>query len=208
MIDYYEWMAEPTFTLRDNASDMTKILPPDAVLSGPFAPQFTLSNQMGALIHMFGVAQVDSTLFERFPVTHLLVDIANENRARDDYPQIMGGAVRLVTYHVGKKKVRLYRIAERTNNIQTAQYQRSSFELAVDYYNTSEKVKSGQMLSEFLRLHPNNISGNLMLSELAEKAGQYKEAEFLLKKAVEFSPTNYNLNVPSCFYLVHFLDCI
>ena len=37
------------------------------------------------------------------------------------------------------------------------------------------------------------MSGYLLTSEIATKAGQFAEAEQLIKKAVEFSPTNYNL---------------
>ncbi|HOP07860.1 MAG TPA: hypothetical protein PLF13_11290 [candidate division Zixibacteria bacterium] len=191
---YAAWWSNPTFTLRDNSHDIAMILPPDAVLSGPFAPQFSLSNDLGTVIHMFGVAQADSNLFKRFPVTHLLVDEANENRARDDYSHIMSGATHVVTYYVGKKRVRLYRIAYQTDNPQTTQYKRSAFERAVDLYNEGSLVLANRLLIDFIKGHPQNISGYLMMYEMAKAGGFYEDAEALLKKAIEFSPTNYNLN--------------
>lgn len=192
--DYSVWLQSPTYSIRDNSLDMSMILPRDAIVSGPFGPQFTVENEVGTLIHMFGVAQVDTALFGRFPVTHLLVDEANENRARDDYPFVMGKAKHVVTYYVGKKKVRLYRIAEATGNPANRNYRRSEFEVAVDLYQADSKVEANRLLIEFLKLHPTNMSGLLMMYELAKGAEQYPQAEVLLKKAVEFSPTNYNLN--------------
>lgn len=193
-VDYGDWWRKPTFTARDNARDLEMILSPEAVLSGPYAAEFAVAGKLGAVIHMFGVVHVDRELFERFPVTHLLLDKGNETRARNDYPRLMGTAVHLCTYHVRLKKVRLFRIAGRTGNQQADSYQRSAFELALDYYRADSVARADRYAMEWVRDHPHSISGPLMLAERAQKAGHFEEAEVLFKKAVEFSPTNYNLN--------------
>ncbi|MEA3296797.1 MAG: hypothetical protein U9R56_02910, partial [candidate division Zixibacteria bacterium] len=205
-LDYCYWWQKPTFTLRDNARDLEMILPPEAVLSGPYAAEFTQNNNLGAVIHMFGVSHVDTTLFDRFPVTHLLVDKGHENRARNDYPRMMGGAVHICTYHLGLKKIRLFRVAGRTKNPLADRYERSAFELALDHYNADEVRSANQYALEFVREHPRSISGSLMVAERAEKAARYAEAEVMIKKAVEFSPTNYNLNARMALFYKNRFD--
>jgi len=189
-VDWYRW---PTYSERDNSADLAMILAPDAVLSGPFAAQLTQSNDLGCVIHMFGVVDVDSTLFARFPITHLLLDQANENRARADHPHVMGGAVHICTYHVGLRKVRLYRIAGHTDNPVADAYRRSPFEIAVDQSHGGNTAVMQQHLITFLQNHPENMSGYLLAGETAQQMNQYPEAEQFFKKAVEFSPSNYNL---------------
>jgi len=188
-----DWFRWPAYSERDNAADLAMILAPNAVLSGPFAAQMTQSNRLGCVIHMFGVVEVDSALFKRFPITHLLVDQANEDRARKDYPYVMAGAVHICTYHVGLRKVRLYRIAGYTGNASADAYQRSPFELAVDQSHGGNSALMQQHLITFFQSHPDNISGYLLAGQMAQQTGQYAEAEQFFKKAVEFSPTNYNL---------------
>ncbi len=192
--DYFNWMKRRSYTAQDNSADLSMILSPGAVLSGPYAAHLTLGGNLGTLIHMFGVSEVDTTLFARFPVTHLLLDQANETRARDDHPRLMGGAAHICTYHVGAKKIRLFRVAPYTRNARAFAYERSHFETAVDLYRADSVEAANRYAVEFMRLHPNNISGNLMVAEFARKSKQFDHAEMMFKKAVEFSPTNYNLN--------------
>jgi tetratricopeptide (TPR) repeat protein len=187
------WFNWPTYTMRDNAADLSMIVSPNAVLSGPFAATLTQDNDFGCVIHMFGVVDVDSTLFTRFPITHLLLDEANEKRARNDHPYVMGGAVQVCTYRVGVGRVRLYRIAGHTGNEIADSYQRSPFEMLVDHYRSGNAVLVQQYLVEFTQNHPNNISGYMLAGEMFFEDGRYAEAEPLIKKAIEFSPTNYNL---------------
>ncbi len=190
MADWWRW---PTYSARDNSADLAMILSPGAVLSGPYAAQLTQTGELGCVIHMFGVADVDSTIFTRFPVTHLLLDQANETRARNDHPYVMHGAVHICTYHVGVNKVRLYRIAGHTGNPAADNYRRSPFEMAVDQSRSGGSAIVQQYLITFLQNHPENMSGYMLAGEIAQKSKLYPEAEQFLKKAVEFSPTNYNL---------------
>lgn len=187
------WLNWPTYTMRDNAADLSMIVAPNAVLSGPYAAALTQDTELGCVIHMFGVVDVDSTLFSRFPITHLLLDEANEKRARNDHPYVMGGSALICTYRVGIKKVRLYRIAGNTGNATADSYQRSLFEILIDHYRSGKTGLVQQYLVQFTRNHPNNMSGYMLAGELAKEAGQFPEAEQLMKKAIEFSPTNYNL---------------
>ena len=116
IISYYSWADLPTFTIRDNSWDLGMVLGDGAVVSGPLAPTLIQENNLGCVIHMFGVSEADPELFNRFPITHLLLDNSNEKRAKTDYPDLMEHAKHVLTYHVGTHKTRLFRIAGISGN--------------------------------------------------------------------------------------------
>jgi len=193
ILDYTYWAKRPTFTARDNSYDLGLILSPQAVISGPYAGEMTMQNDLNTIIHMFGVSRADPDLFKKYPITHLLLDMRNENKARDDYPEVMENAAHICTYHIGLNKVRLFRIAGHTGNGRADNYRLSIFEEALDQFKTGEAAMGNRFIQQFMTVHPDNISGNLLMAEKAEKAEYMDEAEMLFKKAVEFSPTNYDL---------------
>ena len=192
--DYLAWREHPSFSARDNSRDLSLLLGPGAVISGPFAGELALENNYGVVIHMFGVSAPDPDLFKKFPITHLLLDQANAEYAQQDYPELMDSAIHFLTYHVGSQKVRLYRIAGHTGNPVADRYKPSLFEQIAEQFADPGKKVDNSLSIQFLEQHPQNMSGYLLLAEAAEKDGLYDFTEALLKKAVEFSPTNYNLN--------------
>ncbi len=192
--DYWYWTERPSMSARENSRDLGLLLSPGAVISGPFAGELTLENNFGTVIHMFGVSQADPDLFSKYPITHLVLDQANENRARQDYPQVMDSATHLLSYHIGLKNVRLFRIAGQTGNPTADAYRRSLFERLQLAFKEKSIQRRSELAVEFLRRYPDNRSCYLMLAEVAEKDSMYVLAEAMFKKAVEFSPTNYNLN--------------
>ncbi len=194
VMDFEYWAERPAFSGRDDSRDLAMILSPSAVISGPFGPDLGLETDYGTIIHMFGVSKPDSLLFRKLPITHLLVDEGNEDRAREDYPEMMDSAVHILTYHVGVKKVRLYRIAGHTENPQADSYELSRFEILQDQYRLDSVHIDKQLAIQFVKQNPENMSGYLLLGEAANADKYYDLAETMFKKAVEFSPTNYNLN--------------
>ena len=194
VMDYEYWWERPSFSARDDSRDLALILSPSAVVSGPFGPGLGLETDYGTIIHMFGVSKPDTTLFARLPVTHLLIDEGNEDRANEDYPGMMDSAVHILTYHVGLKKVRLYRIAGHTGNPAAEAYRLSLFEVLQEQYRKDSTHIDRQLAIELVKENPDNMSGYLLLGETANADKYYDLAETMFKKAVEFSPTNYNLN--------------
>ncbi len=195
VLNYYYWAVRPTFTARDDSRDLGIVLAsPGAVISGPFAPLLAMENRLPVVIQMFGVAQVDTSLFRRFPITHLLVDESNENAARADYPGLLDSAEHVVTYHVGLKKVRLFRIAGETGNTQASAYEESPVERMIDLYQTDQISRGNELAARLLQEYPANMSIYLAVAEVAALNTQLQLAETSFKKAVEFSPTNYHLN--------------
>ncbi|MFQ5498166.1 MAG: hypothetical protein ACE5FH_00700 [Candidatus Zixiibacteriota bacterium] len=191
--DYYYWWQRPTFTARDNSADLSRILGPGAVVSGPYAPSLTLENNIPAVIHMFGVTNPDPDLFTRFPITHLLLDTGNESRAEEDYPEVMDSAKLVSTYHVGLKKIRLIRVAGWTENPIADAYTPTMYERAADLMGSDSGAFGRALGAQFLERNRDCFYAYSMMGEFTVQDSLYQLAEQMFKKAVELSPTNYNL---------------
>jgi hypothetical protein len=189
-----DWRERVQYTVRDNARDLAMAVGDNAVYSGPYGPTFALVTGGPAVIHMFGPEGGNPNLFDRFPVTHLLLDESNEQRAKEQIPGVMDESPHICTYHVGLEKVRVYAIGGKTANPVAGQYKPSVFELAAVMFTIGDTARAWYLGAQYLREHPGNITGNLMMADIAQKQHQWERQEYFLKKAVEFSPTNYNLN--------------
>ncbi|PKK84780.1 MAG: hypothetical protein CVT49_01095 [candidate division Zixibacteria bacterium HGW-Zixibacteria-1] len=193
-VKYLGWSSTATYHIVRNSKDLVTLVSSEAVISGPYAPVMTLENRLMNFIHMFGVSVVDPDFFKNNPVTHLLLDKSNLEIATKDYPELMEKAVSICKYRIGGRDVSLYRIAEFTGNPAAANYKLSPYEAAMAAY-VNKDINSGNKFMEIYdRLNPENMSGNFVLAQLAEENGLYAAAERYLKKAIEFSPTDFYLH--------------
>ncbi|MEW6016098.1 MAG: tetratricopeptide repeat protein [Candidatus Zixiibacteriota bacterium] len=192
-IKYLHWSGRATYCIEANSRDINTVLSPEAVISGPYAATLTLGNINSNLIHMFGVANVDTAFFKRYPITHLLLDKSNEEQAKNNYPEIMRQAKQVSFYYIGTFRVTLYRVAGATGNITADQYQLSNYEIAIDSYFRNQ-YETGHL---YMRRHqtqfPRNLSANYASALLAHEFKIYDEAEMFFKEAIAFSPTDFHL---------------
>lgn len=193
---YLEWNSRVSYNTVNNSRDMDNLLSPEAVVSGPYAADFTLGNKYRNFIHMFGVASVDSSIFSRYPVTHLLLDKSNEERAKEDYAFVMEHAEPVTKYNVGGREVSLYRIVGLTGNRSANQYRLSAFETAMHYFikDTAHAVEGHKLMEIYLRKNPNNMSGHMTYAIMAQNGGAYQEAEQFYRRAADFAPTDFRLH--------------
>jgi tetratricopeptide (TPR) repeat protein len=194
-LKYYQWTSAVAFNTVLNSRDLATTLSPEAVVSGPYAADFTQNNALRNLIHMFGVANVDTVFFNRYPITHLLMDKSNLDKARKDYPEIMEKAKVLTQYQLPNRSINLYRIAGFTGNIAASNYIFSDYEFALEYYSRGDVELGHQYMKAHLVRNPDNISANLYSGLAAFRRRYYDDAEFLMKKAIEFSPNNFHLHL-------------
>ncbi len=191
---YYKWASATSYNTVCNSEDLATLLSPEAVVSGPYAADFTQDNKMLNLIHMFGVANVDSAFFERYPITHLIMDKYNAEAAIDQYPQIMKQAAVVTQYFLPKHVILVYRVAGATGNKAADNYALSDFEMANFHYARNDIDSGNYYMQKYLLKHENNMSGNYLAGIRAYDMGMITEADFLLKKAIEFAPTDYHLH--------------
>lgn len=191
--NYLDWSRRATFSTVADSKDLASILSPEAVVSGPFAADLTQNNNLQNLIHMFGVANVDTAFFRKYPITHLILDKSNEEYAKKNYPKLMEKADLITHYYIGTRKALLYRVAGLTGNMTADQYQKSSFELGVSYYLKQNSDSGNYFMKRFQLRNPNNLTANYVSGIMAFDLKYYKEAEFFLMRAAKYSPTDFHL---------------
>jgi len=193
-VRYIGWSQSATFLTVTNSRDLATIVSKEAVISGPYAPAFTQNNRLMNFIHMFGVAKADPDFFNKYPVTHLLLDKSNEQSARESYPDIMDKAVAVAKYRVGGREINLYRIAGFTNNPSASRYTLSPYEMALENYSNSDVALGNKFMQYYLETYPENQTANLASGIIAYENGYYDEAELYFRRAVNFSPTDFYLH--------------
>ncbi|MDH4034769.1 MAG: hypothetical protein OEV80_13330, partial [candidate division Zixibacteria bacterium] len=151
------------FNLMEANAGISEIVGRNAVISGPYGPALTLNTKLKSFIHLFGVADVDSTLFDRQPITHLAVDVSNLTVAARDYPQLEG-LQPVATYWIRDTEVKLFNISKNFNNPQAAQYEPSLYEQAQVYLQHNHLDSAQLELTRHHAEHPlTKSSGQLQI---------------------------------------------
>jgi hypothetical protein len=125
---YGNWARKATWSIRDTVNDISQILGENAVLTGPYAPRFSLGRDVGHFIYAFGLEKPDVSIFKRFPITHLAIDAPNLTVARDDYPEI-AEANPLTEFLIRGQDVGIFRAPGQPDS-----YHKTDFEIADRFF--------------------------------------------------------------------------
>jgi len=185
---------EHNFNILEANRDIETILTPSAVVSGPYGPALTVDTHLKSFIHLFGVAKVDSTLFDREPITHLAVDISNWSTAIADYPALKNQPT-IARYWIRDVEVRVYNICQVFNNQQASSYQETDFEKAVALTRNKQYDQALNLADSFYQSHPQSKSAGVLLGELLWNQGQYGQLFSLLTSLANRFPTDFNLQL-------------
>lgn len=135
--------------LKDYNQNLSQMLDSQAVIVGPYAPALTIDNEFRSVIYMFGLSDVQADLFERYPITHVVIDQANMRRARKNFPALEQ-AEALAELVVRDEAIRLYRVAG-------DEFPKTDFERAMELYNAGAVDSAYLLLDRFLSEHPENF---------------------------------------------------
>lgn len=182
------------YTIIESNDDMARIIGPGAVVSGPYAPVLTLDNKLVSFIHLFGVAEVDTTLFERYPITHLAVDSSNWEEAVKNYPQLKDMAP-MTAYWIRDYTIKVCNVSQTFGNPEAARYQNTGYERAVDYYSRRMFDSAIVEVGEFLARDPDCRSANLLLCDLLIYFGRYEMAATTMRLLANHHPEDYHANL-------------
>ncbi len=194
LVEFVNWSGNRQYTLVTADRDLGEILGPDAVISGSYATAFTQENRRGCIPHMFGVVRVDKEFFNRFPITHLAIDEGNEQRARQDYPEVMNRAAFVTRYfvrgiHEGMPMpVRVYRVANPAVNETAGRYQPTDYEIAQTFAADEQADSAESFLRRFLSQHPDNYSANMYVGDALLQSGEFELAAAAYHAVQKFSP--------------------
>jgi 4-amino-4-deoxy-L-arabinose transferase-like glycosyltransferase len=173
--------------------DLGQILSSEAVVSGPYAQTLTMDNKLKLVLHMFAGWPADPELFEKYPITHLAMEVegGQMEQALKDYPQVMMNAKPVTTYFLRDFAVQILRVSESSGNPKTQNYQLSDFEKAKLLLEDGQVDSALTGLNQFVEQHPNNCSGYRTLAEIHYDRKDFEKAALFLQEASKFDPTDF-----------------
>ncbi len=181
----YRGLSEPGPYLRDIGREVAQITGPDAILTGPYAPAFTIDNNLKAVIYVFGLPDVEHDLFDKFPITHLAADYSNWQAALRTHPSL-ADALRLNRFRIRDGTVDLYRIPGA--NTPLTDFERFVRDFEAQYYDSVLHYNT-----EFCETYKENLAGqfNLIINHLA--FGKTEHALKGLETLAALYPDNYRV---------------
>ena len=185
---FFSWANAREYTLVSADRDLGRILASNAVVSGSYASALTQENGLKCIHHQFGVETPDTAFFTKFPITHLVIDRGNEERARKDYPRLMSQAVPLTRFPIRGVIVNLYRISGASPNDLARGYTPSPYESAMAQYNRQQSDSTLMAIVDLGKSGYGSYSSELFLGETYSQSGAYTEAIPHLKSALAYSP--------------------
>ncbi|HWR83346.1 MAG TPA: hypothetical protein VN285_08585 [Candidatus Deferrimicrobium sp.] len=182
------------YNIMEANQDLQAILSPEAVVSGPYGPVLTLNTPLKSFIHLFQVADLDSTLFDRQPITHIAADESNWAEAIAAYP-VLKDLVPVTAYWIRDVEVMLYNISNVFSNEQARSYRPSEFEQAQNLFQRSRLDSALTIVERFVSQHPESKSGGLLRADLVWQQGKYSEAYQHLARLADRFPTDFHIQL-------------
>jgi tetratricopeptide (TPR) repeat protein len=183
---------EQNYTIKEANADLPIILGKGAVLSGPYAAVLTADNDIQSFIHLFGVAEVDSTLFDRYPITHLAVDASNWNEAIKQYPQLTDIAP-MTNYWIRDYEVKIYPIWDIFNNPTAREYQLSDYERVVRFINAKQEDSANLLVQQVCNEYPDSKTVAMLTANLLLRDGQFDATYLHMKRLCDLYPTDWSI---------------
>jgi len=188
------------FNLMEANQEIGQILGEGAVLSGPYAAALTLDNKVKSFIHLFGVANVDTTLFDRYPVTHIAAEAGNWKEAVKQYPQLEG-LMPITTLWIRDFAVGIYYVSQVFENPQANAYRKSGYETALDLMARQQLDSARVVMEDFYRRYPYQKSGGMMLANIWQQTDRAGQVFGLLTSLADKYPTDFNLQMQTGRYV-------
>lgn len=194
---------EHNFNLREANADIAAILNPEAVISGPYGPALTMDNDLKSFIHLFGVADVDSALFDRQPITHIAVDASNETEAVKNYPRLKG-LKPVTSWWIRDTEVKLYRIGDLFGNPVANAYQLSDYEKAAAFQDDHQADSARIEIERHLAQHEMTKSAGRLVIDVDLRTGRGQDALAMVNTMANKYPTDFSVQMMCgkvCFLL-------
>ena len=185
---------EHNFNILEANRDISQILGPGAVVSGPYGPVLTVDTDLKSFIHLFGVANIDPTLFDRYPVTHLAVDASNWVLAVAAYPRL-ANLQPVTSYWIRDYEVNLYNISKLFGNARANDYQETDYERALLSFNEEQPDSALALAQHFYKRHPDSKSGGILLIDLLSNNQRFADVQNILTSLANRYPTDFFLQV-------------
>lgn len=183
--DFAGWMSERQYTLLAADHDLGAIVGENAVVSGSYGTALTRENGLHSIHHHFGTT-TDPEFFVKYPITHLAVDPSNEKIAREEYPDLMNGALQLNRYILRGYPVKLFLVSMSSPSPQARAYALTEFEISKLWEAKGNTDSAAYYMQSFVEENPGSYSAHSALAMQLSETNAVKSLEHF-KKAFELS---------------------
>jgi len=202
--EYLTWQKQKSYNIKEASIELGRILDQDAVLSGPLAPTMLIENRLGGLIYGSGVTDQDSSFFEKYPVTHLIVEINRSADIVEKFPSL-DKPQPVTDFWIRDFQYIVVRINELTGNRRAALYQPTDFERGRYFLDNQVFDSALYYLERFQSKYPDSKQALQSLGEVYPFLGQVNRAEEVLKRACELYPRDFSVILAlGAFYQIRY----
>jgi len=191
---------EENYNIIEASADIPKILGKNPVISGPYGPMLTSDNELRSFIHLFGVANLDSTLFDRFPITHLAVDFSNWEASVKAFPAL-GNIQPITSYWIRDIGVNIYNISKIFANPEALRYQETDYEKAVAHFRAGNTDSSLAYLAPVYQKYPKSKAISALMAELLLRQVRSEEVRQIFTTQAMTYPTDFNAQLQLARFL-------
>lgn len=191
---------EDNYNIMETSADIPKILGKGAVISGPYGPMLTSDNNVKSFIHLFGVASLDSTLFDRYPITHLAVDVSNWEESIKSFPALKT-LPPIASYWIRDHNVNLYNVSKVFSHPEALAYEESAYEKAIAHFHAGRQDSAFAYLAQAYQEYPKSKVVVALLIELLFSQKRMDEVRQLLTTLATTYPTDFHAQLQLARFL-------
>jgi len=183
---FYDGLTKPGQLLKRYNTEFAQMIDKNAVLTGPYAPALTIDNKLKSVIYLFGLANKEKNLFERFPITHIVSDRHNWKKATEDFP-FLNSSFMVIQTIIRDQVLTLYRIP-------TAKVPPTDFEIGQKYFQTDEFDTALVYFTWFAKQNPDNIFGQIHLALSLSATGEIEKGNLIMNELLTENPNDYMIH--------------
>lgn len=183
---FYKGLAESGQLLKRYNNESAQLINKEAVLTGPYAPALTIDNDLKGIIYVFGLANVEQNLFERFPITHIVSDRHNWKRAVKDF-SFLKTSLLVVQTVVRDQVLYLYRIPD-------AKLPKTDYEIGQEYFLQNTFDSALVYFQRFSQKHPRNLFGRIHVALALSATGEIEKSEQIMNRLLAEYTDDYMLH--------------
>jgi hypothetical protein len=184
---YIDWARYGIKTIQDAADDLSEILDPSSVLTGPYAPRLTIGSSYRHFIYAFGLKRPETSIFDMFPISHVVVDLRNLEAASKDYPEI-AKADPIADYLVRGRTIFILKMPRTIPG-----YHQSDYETAAELLLQGNNEAAQRYNLAFLQKFPNNASARRQLAKIYLAEGKTDSMVMTLDELRRNCPDNISI---------------
>jgi len=194
----FSWFSKGTYTFQTAGNELKQNIGEDAIVIGPYSQSLTADNELKSFIYMFGMAFKDTTLFDKFPFTHLAVDAGNLNIAYLVYPELKISS-EVAKYWIRDVEVSIKRLDREAMGLEPVLYHLSDYEKAIDFLSESELDSTYYYLDRFIKKYPRNRSALMLMPEVLIMRGSTNQGFEQIQNAMKLFPDDFSVFLKSGF---------